>query len=98
MSNIHDYERFRKSVKPALMSKIEEFSLLGYGTIQEQQLWDFLTNKKWKKVIEDKKLYEIVDDILSVKLGEYMNYATVEALKLKEFSFDSEEDLKELLK
>lgn len=98
MKNIHDYERFHTTVQPALRSKVEEFGLLGYGTIHEEQLWDFLKSKKWKKVKEDKKLYEIVDDILSLKLGEYMNYASVEALKLSDFSFDNEEDLRELLK
>lgn len=98
MKDIHDYERFHTTVKPALRSKVEEFNLLGYGTIHEEQLWDFLKSKKWKKMKEDKRLYEIVDDIMSLKLGEYMNYASVEALKLSDFSFDNEEDLKELLK
>ncbi|MEQ2526363.1 post-transcriptional regulator [Robertmurraya yapensis] len=95
---VHAYERFRNEVKPALKSKVEELSLLGYGTIQEQQLWDFLINKKWKRVKEDIKLFEIVEEVMSLKAGEFMNYASVEALKLSEFSFDNEEDLKELLK
>lgn len=98
MSSIHEFEHYRTTVKPALNSKVEEFSLLGYGTIHEQQLWDFLINKKWRKVKEERKLYEIIDDIMSVKAGEYMNYASVEALKHSEFSFDNEEDLMELLK
>jgi hypothetical protein len=98
MSTVHEYDRFRTEVKPALDSKVEEFSLLGYGTIDEQQLWNFLTSKKWKKVKNDIKLYEIVGEIMSLKLGEYMNYASVEALKQMDFSFDNEEDLKELLK
>ncbi len=98
MNTVHEFERFRNQVIPALKSKVEELSLLGYGTVREEQLWEFLTHKKWKKVKEDKKLYEIIDDILSVKPGEYMNYASVEALKLSEFSFDNEEELRELLK
>lgn len=98
MKAVHEYDRFRNEVKPALNSKVEEFTLLGYGTIQEQQLWDFLISKKWKKVKEDMKLYEVVDDIMSLKPGEYMNYASVEALKISGFSFDNEEDLKALLK
>lgn len=98
MSTVHEYDRFRKQVEPALISKIEELKLLGYGTINENQLWDFLVSKKWKRVKEDIKLYEIVDEILSLKPGEYMSYASVEALKLADFSFDNEEELKELLK
>lgn len=98
MSQVHSYDKFHDAIKPALKSKIEEFSILGFSTVDEEQLWGFLTKKKWRKVREDIKLYEIVEDIMSVKPGEYMNYASVEALKLTEFSFDNEEDMKELLK
>ncbi|WP_019154650.1 post-transcriptional regulator [Robertmurraya massiliosenegalensis] len=98
MSTVHEYDRFRNEVKPALVSKAEELNLLGYGTIREQQLWDFLTSKKWKRVKEDVKLYEIVGDILSLKPGEYMSFASVEALKLLDFSLEDEAELKELLK
>lgn len=98
MSQVHSYDKFHDSIRPALKSKVEEFSILGFNTIDEEQLWSFLTKKKWRKVREDIKLYEIVEDIMSVKPGEYMNYASVEALKLTEFSFDNEEDMKELLK
>lgn len=98
MSTVHEYDRFRSEVKPALVSKVEELNLLGYGTIHEQQLWDFLTSKKWKRVREDIRLYEIVADILSLKPGEYMSFATVEALRLLDFSLEDEAELKELLK
>lgn len=98
MNQLHSYEKFHATVMPAIKSKVEEFSILGYGTISEKELWGFLTNKKWRKVKEDIRLYEIVDDIMTVKPGEYMNYASVEALKLTEFSFDNEEDMRELLK
>lgn len=94
----HEYDRYRSQVQPALKSKLDEFSLLGYETINEQELWKYLTKKKWKKVQEDIKLYEVVQDIMSVNVGEYMNFATIEAFKKTEFSFDSEDELKELLK
>ena len=44
------------------------------------------------------KLFEIVQSILSVKVGEYINYITVEALKQAELTLDSEEERLELLK
>lgn len=94
----HIYDHLRKDVQPALNSKLEEFSLLGYGQVTEQELWDFLNKKKWKGADKSKKLAEIVDDILSVKVGEYFNFATVEAYKEAEFAFDNEEELRELLK
>ncbi|AGK55050.1 post-transcriptional regulator [Bacillus sp. 1NLA3E] len=94
----HDYDCFHEAVYPALKSKLEEFMLLGYATISERELWTYLTNKKWRKCKEDIHLYEIVQDILSVQIGDYMNFATVEAFKQPDFSFESEEDRKELLK
>jgi len=94
----NSYDRFRKEVHPALISKMEEFSLLGYGTISQDSLWEFLRKKKWRKPKEDVKVYEIVSDILSVNVGEYMNYATVEAFKSDEFSLANDEERRELLK
>lgn len=94
----HEYDRYRSQVQPALKSKLDEFRLLGYETINEQALWNYLTKKKWRKVQEDIKLYEVVQDIMSVNVGEYMNFATIEAFKKTEFSFDNNDELKELLK
>ena len=93
-----NYDRFRKEVHPALISKMEEFSLLGYGTISQDSLWEFLCKKKWRKPKEDVRIFEIVSDILSVNVGEYMNYATVEAFKSDEFSLANDEERRELLK
>ncbi|MFE8703488.1 post-transcriptional regulator [Cytobacillus sp. FJAT-54145] len=94
----HEYDCFRNKVQPALECKLDEFSLLGYGTVNEHDLWSFLTRKKWRKPKEEIMLFEIVQDILGIKIGEYMNYATVEAFKLDDFSFDNEEDKAALLK
>lgn len=96
MGNLYDH--LRSHVQPALESKLEEFALLGYGQVSEQELWNFLHKKKWKKAEEDKSVSQIVEDILSTKVGEFFNFASVEAFKGAEFSFDNEEDLKELLK
>lgn len=94
----HEYEHFRIQVKPALGSKLDEFRLLGYDTILEKGLWEYLIRKKWKKAKEDIKLYQIVQDILSVKVSDYMNFATIEALKTPELLLNDENEWKELLK
>jgi hypothetical protein len=94
----HQYDLFRVQVEPALQSKLEELSILGYGTHNETQLWDFLTKKKWKKPSEEIYLNKIVQDILTLKPGEFMSFQTVEALKSSQFSLPNEEDWKELLK
>lgn len=98
MESSHRYGRFYKQIKPALKSKKEEFKLLGYEGVTEAQLWDYLTKKKWKKPKEEVHLYEIVADILSAKIGDVMNFSTVEALKLGDFDLSSEEERRELLK
>jgi hypothetical protein len=98
MENSHAYNHFRVQVEPALLSKLEEFRLLGYDAVSENGLWEFLTKKKWKKVKEEIRLYEIIDDILAVKVSDYMNFATIETYKKSEFSFEDENDWKELLK
>ncbi|MDP4104640.1 MAG: post-transcriptional regulator [Bacillota bacterium] len=96
--NNNNYEYLRNQVGPALQSKLEEFQILGYRDISEPQLWEYLLKKKWKKVTEEMKLHQAIQDIFSVKVSDYMNFATVELYKAAEFSLDNEEDWKELFK
>ncbi|WP_144547791.1 post-transcriptional regulator [Bacillus sp. X1(2014)] len=98
MDESHRFEHFRPQVQPAVASKLLEFQLLGLDSVSEQELWDFLIKKKWKKIKEDMKLYEIIQEILSVKASDYLNFATIEAYKASEFSIHDEDELKELLK
>ncbi|MEH6905610.1 post-transcriptional regulator [Neobacillus drentensis] len=98
MDNSHRFEHFRTQVQPALESKLAEFQLLGIDLVTEKELWDFLIKKKWKKVKEEMKLYEIIQEILSVKASDYISFATIEEYKSNEFSFNDEDELKELLK
>jgi hypothetical protein len=98
MNTGHKYDHFRILVQPAIQSKVEELSLLGYGTYLESQIWDFLVKKKWKRPKEEIFIYEIVEEILSLKPGEFMSFQTVEALKSSQFALPNEEDWKELLK
>ncbi|WP_071395881.1 post-transcriptional regulator [Bacillus tuaregi] len=93
-----EYDHFRSKVWPALKSKQEEFQLLGYESVSEEDIWQFLVRKKWRKENNEMKLYEMVQSILSLKVGEFMNYSTVEALKDAEFTLDNDEELLELLK
>ena len=98
MDNNNRFEQFHTQVQPAIASKLNEFQLLGVDSVTEGELWDFLTKKKWKKIKEEMKLHEIIQGILSVKVSDYISFATIEAYKTTEFSFDNEEELKELLK
>lgn len=96
--NSHAYTHFRTQVEPVLIGKLEEFRLLGYHSVSEEGLWDFLTKKKWKKVKDEIRLYEIVQDIFSVKVSDYISFETIETYKANEFSLEDENEWKELLK
>ncbi len=98
METSHINDDVRREVQLVLQSKLEEFSLLGYEQVSENELWNFLLQKKWRKISETKLIHEIVADIMSIKVGEFFNYATIEAFKEAEFSFDDEAELRELLK
>ena len=93
-----DYERFHNKVRPALISKQEEFLLLGYDNVSQEDIWTFLLKKKWHKGDHEMKLFEVVQSILSLKVGELINYMSVEALKDAEFTFENEEERLKLLK
>ncbi|MED4203216.1 post-transcriptional regulator [Neobacillus mesonae] len=98
MEQGHAYEGFRTEVQPALVSKLDEFHLLGYDSVTVIELWDFLTKKKWRKTKEEIHLYEIIEDILAVKVSDFISFATIESYKTAEFSLNDEDELKELLK
>jgi hypothetical protein len=98
MEDGYDYSNFRTKVQPVLQSKLEEFRLLGLHSVSEDSLWEFLMKKKWKKAKDDVNLFEIVQDILSVKASDFMSFTTIESYKTIEFSFADENELKELLK
>ena len=89
---------YRNEVEPALKSKKEEFLLLGYDQVTEEDIWNYLWQKKWIKMKSELRLFEIVQSILTIKIGDFMNFQTVEALKEAEFSMNNAEDMLELLK
>ena len=98
MENSSKYDHFRTQVQPACASKLAEFRLLGYDSVTEKDLWEYLVKKKWKKEQEEKQLYQLIQEILSVKVSDYISFATIEAYKTPEFSMEDEAELKELLK
>ncbi|MCY8124711.1 post-transcriptional regulator ComN [Bacillus spizizenii] len=95
----HPADLYKDHVRPFLYSKLEEFKILGYDDVELESLWAYLTGKKWKKKTE-LHIYEMTSDILSVKIGEFMNYATVESFKTSNWlgSEEGQEALEELLR
>ncbi|WP_353855091.1 post-transcriptional regulator [Bacillus sp. Bos-x628] len=95
----HPAAIYKDHLKPFLVSKLEEFIILGYKDVDLEELWSYLENKKWKKKREY-SIHELATDILSVKIGEFMNYATVQSFKTSAIlgSEDGKNMLDELLK
>lgn len=95
---MHAYDIFFEEVEPALDVKIDEFRFLGYEHVTRAQLWEYLKKKKWKTPKSTIRLFEIVEDVLGIKVGEFINYTTVEAYMDTEFSLENAEEMKQLLK
>lgn len=95
----HQYDHFRKEVKEVLHSKVDEFHMLGYDSITEDIVWEYLTNKKWRRPKEDIHIYEIVNDIYTLKVSDVVSYSQIEYLKGPDwFSDQDSDDWKALLK
>ncbi|RDI44118.1 post-transcriptional regulator [Falsibacillus pallidus] len=98
MKDDHPYRMYYDSLEPAMLSKIEEFSLFGYGEVSIVDLWQYLTKKKWKKPEPSIRMHQLVHDILSVKVSEFMTFATIEAYRSPNWFTEVDEDeLQELL-
>ncbi|MCP8616982.1 post-transcriptional regulator [Salirhabdus salicampi] len=67
-------------VLPALRSKVEELHMLGYRKANEEDVWKCLMKKVWRQDVE-KKLHQVVQDILHLDAGIYMNYITSQVYK-----------------
>ena len=61
-------------VKPALYSKLKEIHNLGFTSISEIDIWNYLVTNNWKKRV-NLELHEIISDILyadNYKIYEYV--------------------------
>lgn len=64
------YERIR----PALTTKKAELHRDGYRYVKEEDIWNYLKEKKWKNA-QGLELYEMVSDILNcenILIDDYM--------------------------
>ena len=94
----HPYEKFREKVQPVIESKLEEFHILGYERVTDKELWDYLTQKIWRKPKDDVHLYELVSDIFAVKVSDVVHFRTIAEMQTADwFSPEGVEELKKLL-
>ncbi|WP_459499304.1 post-transcriptional regulator [Bacillus sp. C1] len=85
-------EVYRGQLQVVLESKVEEFQLIGYDRVTTDDIWKCLKSKKWKKIDSEVKLYELVNDVLTLTGNEYMTYLTVEAYQEPLWSFEEYEN------
>ncbi|CDQ18110.1 Post-transcriptional regulator [Halobacillus karajensis] len=92
MDHIKSVTSWRKELGVVLQSKAEEFHLLGYDRATADEVWDCLLKKVWNGT-PDKKLHQIVQDILHLQSHTYTSYLTSEAYQNDDL-LDSIEALK----
>ncbi|MBE3553935.1 MAG: hypothetical protein IMW85_02830 [Thermicanus sp.] len=77
-------DNLEKSVVEELLHlcemKSEEFTLMGYDKVEKGEIWAYLKGKNKK---ENPPLHRLVDEILSLKPNDLMNWLTINAYKGK---------------
>lgn len=85
-------EAYREQLQIVLDSKVEEFQMLGYDRVTLEDVWKCLKDKKWKKVGPNVRLYELVNDVLTLTASDYMTYLTLKAYQAPLWSFEEYEN------
>lgn len=80
MELIKKVSHWKPYIQPALASKVDELKVMGYSRTNEKDVWDCMVEKVWKGDPE-KKLYQVVQDLLHLNTSTYMSYLTVKAYK-----------------
>ncbi len=64
-----------ETIEQLCQSKAEEFHLIGYDQVTGADVWECVSDKYHKKGTPP--LYEVVNDILSLKVTQFMNFITL---------------------
>jgi len=68
-------EELSEMIEQLCRSKAEEFQLLGYGQVTGPDIWECVSDKYHKSGMPP--LHSIVNDILSLKVTQFMNFITL---------------------
>lgn len=74
-----EQEELNEMIERLCQSKAEEFKMLGYQEINGKDIWDCVSDKYAKKGTPS--LHVVVNDILSLKTTQYMNWITLRMYK-----------------
>lgn len=80
MGKTKHVDEWKEQIYPALMSKKDELLLMGYSEVTIDEIWECLKHHVWKNNRE-KKLHEVVQDVLHLPSHTYMNYLTLNVLQ-----------------
>ena len=78
-----------------LQKKQKEFLRNGYDHVSIEDLWEYCTEFLWKHQ-RPERYYQEIEDILSIQLNDYFNYASLKAQVYSISSLD-EMELDDLL-
>lgn len=78
MTIVKQVEDWKSSVFMVLDSKVEELILMDYPNATRESVWNCLVEKVWKGNPE-KRLFQIVEDILHLSASKYMSYLTMQS-------------------
>lgn len=79
MADVEQLEDWKQKVYPVLVSKTEEFQLLGYDTVTPEDIWKCVNAKIERKKMTC-KLHQFVNVIFKLSVNEYMNWLTIRAV------------------
>ncbi|WP_117169129.1 post-transcriptional regulator [Paraliobacillus sediminis] len=78
MALVKQVEDWKSSILMVLDSKVEELILMDYDNATREIVWNCLVEKVWKGNPE-KRLFQIVEDILHLSASKYMSYLTMQS-------------------
>jgi hypothetical protein len=93
MTEVKTLAEWKKVIKPALISKKEEFHLTGYESVTDEELWRCLISRSKKKKQEEWLLHQAVNFVLTLSVNDFMNWLTIESYQGDSW-FSGDEPLK----
>lgn len=75
---VKQVEDWKSTILMVLDSKAEELILMDYPNATRESVWNCLVEKVWKGNPE-KRLFQIVEDILHLSASKYMSYLTIKS-------------------
>ncbi|MBN3525703.1 post-transcriptional regulator [Paenibacillus apiarius] len=80
MSELYTEQERIEAIELCCSSKAEELQLLGYEHVTGEDVWECVS-AKYKKNTDTPALHRVVNDILSLKSTQFMNYMTMAAFR-----------------